>query len=561
MLLEDDVAWKEAMTQKIQRLEESMDRVFARIDVAESQHQGQAHSVPMSSPPVPAATVNDAPTASSTSSQQPPRWQVVMDSQGGPASIPASCVSEIRTTASSGNMPASQYPDLITLGVLSLGQALSLFDIYHLRLDHFLYKILGDLTSLDAIRKRSALLTAAVCTVGALHSQSLGQLYDVCYREYKSLATTITFSPTANVDDVRALCIGAFWLHELSWALIGTAVRIASDLKLHHGIYRALNGDREGYLQARLYYLVYVCDHHFSVAYGRPPMSRERLIVDSATRFLETEHTTEDDTRLVSQVKVWAITGQVFDTCGVDVDTPIPLQYLPKLRRYSIELDIWYADWNETFRPNRNVGNYPQKGVGMHWNFAKLYLCSHAFRGVSTAQEKSQPLPSELEEIANTGVLSAMSILNVIVSDHEMRSFLHGLPLYFDTMIAFAVVFLLRVATKYANTIRIDTDKILLLVSQIVAALNEITHYMHPQHLLVAIAEGLQKLLCKCQEQPHIMQEPMQQLPATLEHSPTEIAWMENITNFDFLTNVPNVDDWVFHYPVPNGAHPTHYSS
>lgn len=343
--------------------------------------------------------------------------------------------------------------------------------------------------------------------------------------------------------------------------LTGAAVRIASDLKLHHGIYRALNGDRNGYLQARLYYLVYVCDHHFSVAYGRPPMSRERLIVDSAARFLETELTTEDDTRLISQVKIWAITGQVFDTCGVDVDTPIPLQCVPQLRRYSIELDIWYADWNETFRPNRNVGNYPQKGVGMHWNFAKLYLCSHAFRGVSTAQERSRPLPPELEEIANTGVLSAMSILNVIVSDDEMRSFLHGLPLYFDTMIAFAVVFLLRVATRYANTIRIDTDKILLLVSQTVAALNEITHHMHPQHLLVAIAEGLQKLLWKCQEQPHVTQEPMQQLPAALENSPTELAWMENITNFDFLTNVPNVDDWVFQYPVPNGAHSTHYNS
>lgn len=211
------------MTQKIQRLEESMDQVFTRIDLAEIQHQGEPHSLPMNSPPVPAATVNDASTASSTSSQQPPqRWQVVIDSQGGPASIPASCVSEIRATASSGNMPASQYPDLITVGILSLGQALSLFDIYHLRLDHFLYKILGDLTSLDAIRKRSPLLTAAVCTVGALHSQSLGHLYDICYREYKSLATAITFSTTSNVDDVRGLCIGAFWLHELSWALIGT---------------------------------------------------------------------------------------------------------------------------------------------------------------------------------------------------------------------------------------------------------------------------------------------------------------------------------------------------
>ncbi|EED17954.1 conserved hypothetical protein [Talaromyces stipitatus ATCC 10500] len=555
MLLEDDAAWKETMTQKVQRLEESMEQVAARLELPALQSQRRAHPVPMTSPSVPLGTIDDTRTASSSSSQQPPqRWQIVLDPQGGPASIPASCVSEIRTTATSGNMPASQYSDLITMGVLSLQQALSLFDIYHLRLDHFLYKVLGDLTSLDSIRKRSSLLTAAVCTVGALHSQSLGHLYDICYREYKNLVTTNTFSTTLNVDDIRGLCIGAFWLHELSWALIGTAVRVSSDIKLHHGIYRALNGDREGYLQARLYYLVYVCDHHFSIAYGRPPMSREKFIVDSASPFLETEHATEDDARLVSQVKEWSILGQVFDTCGVDVETPVPLGYLLQLRRYSIELDIWYADWNETFMPNRNVGNYPQKGVGMHWNFAKLYLCSHAFRGVPAAQERGHLAP-ELEEIANTGVLSAMSILNVIISDDEMRSYLHGLPLYFDTMIAFAVVFLLKVATKYGNTIRIDTDKIILLVNQTVAALNEITQYMHPQHLLVAIAEGLQKLLWKCQEQAHITQQPVQQHATTFEHSSTDIAWMENIANFDFLTNVPNVNDWAFHYPIPNGAH------
>lgn len=284
-------------------------------------------------------------------------------------------------------------------------------------------------------------------------------------------------------------------------------------------------------------------------------MSRENFVVDSASRFLETEHASEDDARLVSQVKEWSILGHVFDTCGVDVDTPIPIHRLPQLRRYSIELDVWYADWNETFMPNRNVGNYPKKGVGMHWNFAKLYLCSHAFRGLPTTQDGNCSFHPDIEEIANTGVLSAMSILKVIVSDDEIRSFLHGLPLYFDTMIAFAVVFLLKVATRYANTIRIDTEKILLLVDQTVRALNEITRHMHPHHLLVAIAEGLQKLLGRCQESSQVVQEPMQQqLSNTFDHPSPDIAWMENITNFDFLTNIPTLEDWSFNYPVTHGA-------
>jgi hypothetical protein len=228
-------------------------------------------------------------------------------------------------------------------------------------------------------------------------------------------------------------------------------------------------------------------------------MFREGFIIDSASQLLEIEHATEDDARLISQVKEWSILGRIFDTFGVDVDTPIAPETLPKLRRYSISLDTWFADWNESFKTNQNVGNYPQKGVGFHFHFAKLYLCSHAFRGAPASENTPQRMPPELEEIPNAGVLSAMSILQMIVSDPEFRSFLNGLPLYFDTMLAFAVVFLLKVATKYASVIRIDTSKILSLVTETVAALREITKYMHKQHLLVVISEGLGHLLSRCQ--------------------------------------------------------------
>jgi hypothetical protein len=330
------------------------------------------------------------------------------------------------------------------------------------------------------------------------------------------------------------------------------AVRTASDINLHSGIYKAVKGDREGYLQARLYYLVYVCDHHFSIAYGRPPMSREGFIIESASRLLDTEHATEDDARLISQVKEWSILGQVFDTFGVDVDSPILPQTLPQLRRYSIALDTWFADWSESFKANRNVGNYPQKGVGFHYHFAKLYLCSHAFRGAPISDVTPQCMPPEMEEIANAGVLSAMSILRVIVSDDEFRSFLNGLPLYFDTMLAFAVVFLLKVATKYATVIRIDTDKILSLVTQTISALRDTTQSMHKQHMLVVISEGLERLLQRLPT--HSTDEMAQHVPPVPEqHLGFDLGWMENMASFDFQTHFPDVDDWWLHYSTSIG--------
>lgn len=285
-------------------------------------------------------------------------------------------------------------------------------------------------------------------------------------------------------------------------------------------------------------------------------MSREGFIIESASKLLETEHATEDDARLISQVKEWSILGQVFDTFGVDVETAILPQTIPQLRRYSIALDTWYADWIESFQENRRVGNYPAKGVGFHFHFAKLYLCSHAFRGVPALENATQYFSSELEEIANSGVLSAMSILRVIVFDVEFRSFMNGLPLYFDTMLAFAVVFLLKVATKYAAVIRIDTSQIISLVSQTVAALREMTQQMHPQHLLVTVSEGLEKLLYKCQAPTQPTDEGMiyQPSPAMEPQAQFDTAWMENMASFDFQTNFPDIDDWWLHYNTVVGS-------
>lgn len=562
--------------QKIKRLEETIAKIASKVDLSDLDLQARPEEPEYMSPPVVNMSIAEhqaSPEPPSREEREPTQtWEVIMDPRGGPASIPASCLSENVRAALPNSLPTSRKPDLISTGIITLREALALFDTYHLRLDHFLYRILGDHISLNSVRIASPLLTAAICTVGALHSPSLGHLFDTCFAEYKDLVTSQVFSKNANADDIRGLCIGAFWLHELSWALIGNgtskiqkshlgakilielAVRVASDINLHSGIYKALKGDREGYVQARLYYLVYVCDHHFSVAYGRPPMSREGFIIESASKLLDTEHATEDDARLISQVKEWSVLGKVFDTFGVDVDTAIAPKTIPQLRRYSIALDTWFADWHESFSENRRVGNYPQKGVGFHFHFAKLYLCSHAFRGVPAGENATQCFSPELEEIANAGVLSAMSILRVIVSDAEFRSFMNGLPLYFDTMLAFAVIFLLKVATKYATLIRIDTSKILSLVTQTVAALRGITQSMHRQHLLVVIADGLQRLLIRCQVPVQTTLEAVYHAsPAMEPHPQFEMGWMENMASFDFQTNFPDMDDWWLHYNTSLG--------
>jgi hypothetical protein len=228
--------WKGAVVQKIKRLEDTIAKIASKIDLSDLDLQTRPEDPETMSPSVAVMANSERPASPGPQLRDERKltqtWEVIMDPRGGPASIPASCVSENIRTALPNSLPTSRRSDLISTGIITLRQALALFDTYHLRLDHFLYRILGDHISLDSARIASPLLTAAVCTVGALHSPSLGHLFEICYAEYKDLVTSQVFSKNLNADDIRGLCIGAFWLHELSWALIGNGMSV--ELSLGH---------------------------------------------------------------------------------------------------------------------------------------------------------------------------------------------------------------------------------------------------------------------------------------------------------------------------------------
>lgn len=146
-------------------------------------------------------------------------WEV--DPQCEPSSMPASCIAEVREDDTTMSSP-QRKPTLVSKGILRMEEARALFTLYYERLDHLLYQILGHHMSLDAVLESSPLLAAAVFTVAALHSNRHGHLFEPCLAELKHLVSTESLSQKHNMDDVRGLCIGGFWLSSLSWALSGS---------------------------------------------------------------------------------------------------------------------------------------------------------------------------------------------------------------------------------------------------------------------------------------------------------------------------------------------------
>jgi hypothetical protein len=271
-------------------------------------------------------------------------------------------------------------------------------------------------------------------------------------------------------------------------------------------------------------------------------LTRDFGSITPPSQFLQSEFATEDDARLVSQVEIWITSTRVFDQFSLDPEAHLSDQLIPQLRRLSIALDTWRADWNEKFHFNECVGNYPRKGVGLHFYFAKLFLCSHVFRRAPAAEGEHLKLSPDLEEFASYAVQSATSILQVIAHDQEVQSYLHGLPAYFDTMIAFAFVFLLKIRIKNPAGLRIDKAGISETLNAVAADLKNITAAMHQRHLLTSIANSMGKLLDRFLHSANQNPAPAQSQAAPGPSvafdpddqwlSPTDAMFLEN---YDFL--------------------------
>ena len=226
MILESDGVWKHDVNRKIERLEKALSRLAGHVSlpdlmVGENTDDDGDEETPVINAASKQASNQVSPSAED---REPHNWEIVMDDDSGPAAIPGSIVSPI---ALQGSAQTRRDRDIVARGIVTPAEAQACLDLYQNRLDHFLYRILGDLKTLQQVRAASPLLLAAICAVGALHGAPVD--FDKCYQEFVSITAAQTFSRRNTADEVRGLIIAAFWLSGISWTCIGIAVRIATE--------------------------------------------------------------------------------------------------------------------------------------------------------------------------------------------------------------------------------------------------------------------------------------------------------------------------------------------
>lgn len=260
--------------------------------------------------------------------------------------------------------------DFISRGAISLSDAESLFALYRDRLDAYMYHIGCRYKTLDELRRKSSILSAATLTVAALHDPKANGIYGICSSEFRRLMEKSMFDRRIDRDYLRAMCVAAYWLSDISWMVSGYAIRRAAECNLHNSYSRAIKENSpEAADCTRLWYILYICDQHLATLYGRPSIVQEDSSISGWEKFLQTQPSTPEDKRLTGQVALVSILRSIRELFGSDKSEPIPRVYLNQITHLRRQLDQW---------AEQQLGDLPRKSsfFSLHVYSAPKFTCN-----------------------------------------------------------------------------------------------------------------------------------------------------------------------------------------
>ncbi|RAK95677.1 fungal specific transcription factor domain-containing protein [Aspergillus ibericus CBS 121593] len=399
--------------------------------------------------------------------------------------------------------------DFISQGVVSVDEAEFLFTRFVESNNRMLWD--GALLlhqSLDSVRRSSTLLTAIILTVGALHTPEQTEAFHHSYDVFVSLASSLSLARHHSLDDIRALCIGAFYLANLSWKLSGQATRIAAESGLHQSYHRLMQGETNQMEHVRLWYATYVCDHQFSIAHGRPPAAVDDESIRNIEQFLQQSESTNGDARLAAQVSLFTTLTEAYMAFGSDLNRPLDQEDLQNMRTFNVAVEQWRLQWVPRSKNCASLGSYPSKALILYYHFARFQLNSLALRRVASPGASGlETLSLDHREAANTAIAAAMATLTLILEETDLRIAFPSVPIFTYTMVAFCATFLLKMAATWGRDnagggdgnnrlgLTINTRDIVSLVQQSADMLSGVAASLNEKHLAKHIAAGMLEML------------------------------------------------------------------
>jgi hypothetical protein len=303
---------------------------------------------------------------------------------------------------------------------------------------------------------------------------------------------------------------------------------MATELNLHRCITKMPHVKRECYERTRLYFVVYVCDHHCSLIYGKPPMTRDFRSLKNPGAFLQSRFCNSEDVKLINQVGLWSISSRVFDMFGADTEASIADERVAELDSLNRSFDLCRsAVFGSIIIDDYGPSDFYQQLFDLSIHCAKLSLFSHTFRGSSQRNSNSSTAIHGAGKFERSGFESALAVVRTVAGGDEIQKRLEMLPSYYGTMIAFAFISLIKAKGKEPAMGYLDQDKTSSVLYRLVEVFETSSARVQPGHPLCSVTKSLRIAMGEhCQ--PGTKLSSVESLPDVTDN---DMLSFDNITN------------------------------
>ncbi|EIN14059.1 hypothetical protein PUNSTDRAFT_80092, partial [Punctularia strigosozonata HHB-11173 SS5] len=388
-----------------------------------------------------------------------------------------------RTVVKPRNAPS--FPDVVTKGIISEGEARDLFRIFYHGCSTFLSVFDPTYDTYDDLHGRSPFAVDCICMVAAGVRDGGGkpsETYKKCLEEVQTISQATLFSPVTRQEAVQAMILVAGW-SENGWLPGGHAVRMALELSMHTAWPRLLKRmqankagrtaeDRELVVAARTWFCAYVFEHQISYGTGRPAILKDDESIWQCRLLLQHPLSVEDDMRLVSSVELMAVRERVHNNLS-PLDRPIDDMTFQVLRDADAEFQTWYANWDRSFSEKYEDAAFYRQSLTNQRMHAELFHNANALRNINGPEDVVR-MPQAQRELALRSIRIARQSLEITVGSPAYREGMKYAVHYTHATATFTATLLLRLARLFPEECdmeeaRVHVERLAKLLSEIPA--------------------------------------------------------------------------------------------
>ncbi|KAH7906942.1 fungal-specific transcription factor domain-containing protein [Hygrophoropsis aurantiaca] len=256
-------------------------------------------------------------------------------------------------------------PEIILHGLVDSGDVSQLFDIFWKQVNPFIGLLDPNVHTAESIFARCPFLFTVICAISSRYYSAKSEIYPIAMHFAKHSAANALIDGWKSVELCQAYILMSIyavparrWEEDRSWLYTGLAIRIATDLNLHHAPTAQPQNEkqeREILNRARVWMICFNIDRSTATQFGKPSTIKEDYLTrNSADWYKQSQFRDKYDIHLCAYSSLLRIVGRFHDEIFSDPSSPTGLNrqinFLQVTLMHDEHLTHYFEEWTRRFK-------------------------------------------------------------------------------------------------------------------------------------------------------------------------------------------------------------------